>query len=288
MSSIEKAMEKMKHRQVQNSQRVAQTPQTKQKVVQRHKLAEGDSGGRTCVLDTDFLEKNGYLTPEMKDEQLVEEYRAIKRPLLMQIAGKGAAIVQDANLIAVVSALPGEGKTYTAMNLAISMAMEKNTKVLLVDTDVVKPGLSVSLKLHDQKGLMDVLTDDSISVGDVIYKTNIAKLNIIPVGRQHRHASELLASQEMRELCQELSSRYPDRVIIFDAPPLLVTSQASLLAHLAGQVVFVVEAGKTLQHEITEAISQIDQEKIVGLVLNKSRRFFGGDYNYGTYGAVSQ
>jgi len=253
----------------------------------RHRLAENNGEGKICNLDSNFLNKHGYLTPDLQNNQLAEEYRSIKRPLLMHIDGKGADRPEFANIIMVVSALSGEGKTYTTMNLAISIAMEKNRTVLLIDSDVIKPALSESLGLSGQRGLTDILIDESLSITDVMYKTNIPKLSLIPAGTLHSHSTELLSSHEMRKLCVELSSRYPDRIILFDAPPLLLTSHARILAHLAGQIVFVAEAGRTLQHEITEAISQISQDKIIGMVLNKSRRLSSGDYSYGSYGAVS-
>lgn len=286
MSTIEKAVEKMRRLRAAQQGKQKQTAlQSDHPTLGRPKLAKHDVTHKICRLDNNFLSQHGYLTTDLSDNQLAEEYRAIKRPLLRHITGKGAEMPEHVNLIMVVSALPGEGKTYTAMNLAISMAMEKNTKVLLIDLDVVKPALTESLGLSGEKGLIDLLIDDSVSVPDVLYKTNIPKLSMIPAGARHGHSTELLASNEMKLLCEEFSARYRDRVIILDAPPLLNTSHARVIAHLAGQILFVTEAGKTLKHEITDAISQLDKEKIVGMVLNKSRRIFGSNYAYGMYGS---
>lgn len=288
MSTIEKAIEKMRRlKAAQQQGKQSSVARTDAGVLGRHKLAESVGKGRLCNLDSNFLNQHGYLTTDAHNTQLAEEYRAIKRPLLMHITGKGADQPEAANIIMVVSALPGEGKTYTSINLAISMAMEKNTTVLLIDSDVIKPALSESLGLSREKGLIDLLMDESMTVSDIIYKTNIPKLSLIPAGSKHSHSTELLASHRMENVCRELSERYPDRIVLFDVPPLLVTSHARVLSHLAGQIVFVTEAGKTLKHEITEAVSQLDEDKIVGMVLNKSRRMFGGDYSYSSYGAVS-
>jgi exopolysaccharide/PEP-CTERM locus tyrosine autokinase len=281
MNSIEKAVEKMKRLRAEQAERRSNENVNETEHI---KTADGSHGGRFCKITTQYMNEHGYLTSTAENNQLVEEYRAIKRPLLMNITGKGADNPDNANIIMVASALPDEGKTYTSMNLALSMAMEKNTTVLLIDSDVVNPGLSRSLGLSKEKGLLDLLLDETVKISEVIHKTNIPKLNFIPAGQHHEHANELLASHEMKDLIYELSTRYADRVIIFDAPPLLVTSHSIVLSHYAGQILFIAEAGKTLQHEITEALSQFDSNKVVGLVLNKSRKIFGGDYNYGSYG----
>jgi receptor protein-tyrosine kinase len=284
MSTIEKAVERMKRLRAEQSKKQSGIIENSSEKNDSNKHDNSSSEDKFCQLDNHFLSQNGYISSNTNDSQLVEEYRIVKRPLLMNIAGKGAEKPEHANIIMITSALPDEGKTYTAMNLALSMAMEKNTTVLLIDSDVVNPGLSRSLGLSEEKGLLDLLLDETVKIPDVIYKTNIPKLNLIPAGQLHGHANELLASNDMQALVHELSTRYSDRVIILDAPPLLVTSHSSVLAHHAGQILFVTEAGKTLQHEITEAVSQFDDYKIVGLVLNKSRRMHGGDYSYGYYG----
>jgi Mrp family chromosome partitioning ATPase len=133
-------------------------------------------------------------------------------------------------------------------------------------------------------GLIDLLTEDDIDVGDVILRTSLPKLRVIPMGRFHSHANELLAGQRMLNLCDELATRYRDRVVIFDSPPLLMTSEAAVLAGLMGQIVFVVESEKTPQSNVREALSLLDTSKPVGLVLNKVSRHMGDYYGYGAYG----
>ena len=185
----------------------------------------------------------------------------------------------------VTSSVPGEGKTYTAINLAMSIAMEMDKTVLLVDADVGRARIHQLLKVPLGPGLIDLLTGDSKDVGDVMLRTSVPKLRVIPMGRFHPHSNELLASDDMRRLTQELAQRYSDRMVIFDAPPLLSTSEAVVLASLMGQIVFVVHSARTLQGRVKDALSLVDASKPVGLVLNKVRKGLGSDYyGYGSYG----
>lgn len=239
-------------------------------------------------LDLKGLERRGFLTPDGLRSKTAEEYRMIKRPLLMNALGKGAAPVDRGNMIMVTSALPNEGKTFNALNLAMSMAMERDSTVLLIDADVVKPSLSQLLGMENRPGLTDVLVDPQLDIGDVIIGTEIPKLKVIPAGRIHSHSTELLASEDMQRIANELSERYADRIVLLDTPPLLVTSQASVLAHLVGQILVVVESGKTPQSAVTEAVSLLDKSKVIGMALNKSRRSFSSDYYGGYYGYYGQ
>lgn len=270
MSSIEKAMG-----------RATAVPA---RLVER--LAGRQGEGREAPrhdLDLGHLRSMGYLTPEDSDGVLAEQYRLIKRPLLMNAFGRGAVPIEGGNLIMVTSSLPGEGKTFTTLNLAMSMAMELDHTVLVVDADIIKPSLTELAGLRGRPGLTDVLASESVGVGDVIVRTNVPKLRIIPAGKAHPNSSELLASRAMRTVMEELAERYPDRVVLFDTPPLLAASQASVLTYLVGQVMVVVEAGRTPQHVVKEAIGLVDSSKAVGLVLNKSYERGSGDY-YGYYG----
>ncbi|MES9870871.1 MAG: XrtA-associated tyrosine autokinase [Sedimenticola sp.] len=223
----------------------------------------------------------GMLTPDKPRSRIAEEYRTIKRPLLMNIAGKGAALVDNANLIMVTSALEGEGKTFSAINLAMSIAMEQDKTVLFVDADISKASAGSLLGMPDEVGLIDVLLDNGKSIADVMHRTNIPNLRLLPAGHAHERATELLASENMQRVMKELSERYPDRVIVFDSPPLLQTTEAGVLANLMGQIVFVVSAESTPQTVVKEAVSRIGEDKIIGLVLNKSRRKLGDKHGYG-------
>ncbi|WP_439136194.1 XrtA-associated tyrosine autokinase [Pseudomaricurvus sp.] len=240
------------------------------------------------VLPVQEMAEKGMIVPQRPRSQIADEYRTIKRPLLQNIDKKGASIVENANLIMVTSALPGEGKTFSAINLAMSIATEQDKTVLLVDADVTKASAAAALGIPDDSpGLIDLLEDEDKTFSDVLVHTSIPKLRILPAGRLHEHATELLASENMKKLMHELSARYPDRVIIFDSPPLLITTEASVLASLVGQVVFVVAAEQSSQSAVEEAVEHIGGDKVVGLVLNKvkknplSRHGYGYGYGYG-------
>jgi len=228
----------------------------------------------------DMLVPGSRLGPEFADE-----YRRIKRPLLSNAFGKTASLVDRGNLILVTSAVPNEGKTYTSINLALSIAQEMDHTVLLVDCDVNKQGVSRRLGLGNIPGLVDVLENDHFNVGDALLRTDIPELTVLCAGKQHEYVSELLASKRMASLVDEMVSRYEDRVIIFDAPPLLPTPQTQVLAGLVGQIVFVVEAGNTPQSVVEEALEMLPDEQAVGLVMNKSEGTFSRSSNYyGYYG----
>lgn len=240
------------------------------------------------VLPLDEMDQLGLITPHRPRSQVADEFRAIKRPLLMNIEQQGASVVENANLIMVTSALPGEGKTFSALNLAMSMVTEQDRTVLLVDADVTKASAAQILGIADDSpGLIDLLEDDNKKFSDVLIHTSIPKLRVLPAGHLHEHATELLASEKMKHLVRELSVRYPDRVIIFDSPPLLITTEASVLASHVGQVVFVVASQQSSQDAVAEAIEHLGDDKIIGLVLNKvrknplSKHGYGYGYGYG-------
>jgi receptor protein-tyrosine kinase len=186
--------------------------------------------------------------------------------------------VSNRNLVMVTSSLPGEGKTFTAVNLAMSIAMEVNRTVLLVDGDVAHPDLPRVLGIPSTPGLLDVLTRDDIDVGDALVRTNIDNLTILPAGSRHRRSTELLASEQMAILLRELASRYADRIIVFDSPPLLATTEARVLATHMGQIVMVVAADKTRQHAVNLALSTIESCETVLMMLNKAEKTDVGTY----------
>lgn len=230
----------------------------------------------------DELRSRGFLTPDAAKSQIADEFRIIKRPILANMYGTNDAKIKNGNLVMVTSALPGEGKTFTAVNLAISVAMELKTTVLLVDGDVAHPDLPKVLGLPTSPGLLDLLVRDNVDVGDALVRTNIENLSVLPSGMRHRRATELLASEQMAMLVRELGSRYPDRMIIFDSPPLLATTEARVLATHMGQIVLVVAADRTRQHAVNLALAAIESCDNVLMVLNKAHKSDVGTY-YGYY-----
>ena len=233
------------------------------------------------------LSMEGLITIENPNPQAIAEFRRIKRPLIAKAFGKGVDLIDRGNLIMVTSAMPNEGKTNTAINLARSIAMERNYTVLLIDADAAMSSVSRMYGLYGQPGLTDLLLDSTIDPGDVMVRTDFPDLVVLPAGKRHEHAAELMASDEMETLLDELSTRYSDRILVFDTPPLLATSEAPVLAKHVGQIVVVIEADKTRQHVVQNALAELDQSKEVGLVLNKCRTkphthgYYGYSYGYG-------
>jgi protein-tyrosine kinase len=237
-------------------------------------------------LHLESMRLKGLLTPDAKQSTTGEEFRVIKRPLIANAFGKGTAPVRNGKRIMVTSAFPGEGKSFCAINLAMSIAAERDQKVLLVDADVARPSIPRELGISAEAGLMDWLIDGKLDVADLVLSTNVDKLSILPAGRRHQSATELLASTSMSRLLEQISSRYPDRICIFDSPPLLVTTEARVLASYMGQIVMVVEAGRTPRDIVMEALSTIESNEVIGLVLNKAKKIeSSGYYGYG-YGAA--
>ena len=235
---------------------------------------------REVMIDVARLEREGYLVPTQARSQLAEQMRIIKRPLLANARGETAQHIPRANLIQVVSAMPGEGKTFFAINLAMSIAMEVDLSVLLVDADVLRPSVLARCGIEPSRGLMDVLKSPSLDLADVMLRTNVPKLSLLPAGTANAQSTELLASAAMEKLLDELASRFPDRIIVFDAPPLIPTTESRVLASRVGQVVMVVEAGKTTHGQVTQAYAAVEQCPIVLSVLNRASTKSNEAYGY--------
>lgn len=242
---------------------------------------------RVVALDMARLAAAGYITPGAARSQLADELRVIKRPLLNNASGKAATPIARPNLIMVTSALPGEGKTFTAINLALSLATELDTTVLLVDADVSRPSVLQRLGLSATRGLLDVLNTPDLDLADVLLRTNVEKLAVLPAGKASAHATELIASDAMNRLLDELASRYSDRIVIFDAPPLLPSTESRVLATNMGQVVLVVEAERTPKNTVAQALAALEECPVVMTVLNKMPKSDVGSY-YGYYAPVAQ
>jgi protein-tyrosine kinase len=250
-------------------------------------MPNGDHAAPTILnIDINLLRRQHMTTPDGERTMVSECFRRIKRHILANIDNPDGP--PRANLIMITSSVPREGKTFCTINLAISLAMEMDRRVLLVDADVLRPSVSTALGIKNaEKGLMDVLLD-GIELSDVLCNTNIEKLSILPAGRRHAHSSELLASDAMRVILKELAERYSDRIIIFDSPPLLASTESRVLAALMGQVLLVVEAQGTAEATLKEALAHIDSNNVVGVVLNKgappvSALYGGYGYGYGDH-----
>jgi len=239
----------------------------------------GDATVNSLEINLDALARMGAILPNDSRSKIKEEYKHIKRPLLQKAMARMDPDSPD-NLIMVTSAYSGEGKTFSSLNLALSIAVERDCRVLLIDADVVKPGLGRTLGLEGKPGLVEYLNGEIESLSEILLTTNINNLTVLPAGKTHHLSHELLASNSMRELAKELSSRYRDRIIIFDSPPVLITSEAKVLSDVVGQIALVVEQDKTAQQSVKDALAKLDATKISGLILNKSHSLGAGYYGY--------
>lgn len=249
------------------------------------------AGARSKVvqIDLDALAAAGFVTPQAQRSQIADEFRVIKRPVIKHARERSGARSERANLIMVTSAIPAEGKSFVALNLAMSIALEIDSTALLIDADVANPSLMHMTHLPPaSKGLLDLLTDPEIKLPDVLLKTNVDKLTLLPAGTSHGRATEMLASETMAGLLEDMASRYSDRILVFDSPPLLATTEARALASHMGQIVMVVEADRTTQALVTHALETIESCPVVMMVLNKAPRpEVGSYYGHNYYSAAA-
>lgn len=246
--------------------------------------------GRSRQEEVDFarLRDAGMVTPDTEWSEVAEQFRIVKRPILLRAFDAAATRHPNANVVMVTSARPGEGKTFTACNLALSIAREQDYSVLLVDADIRRPSVARVLGLGDGPGLTDLLDDPAIDPGDAMIRVaNLRNLAVIPSGRPDHRAPELFASQRMSRLVQSFAARYRDRIVVIDTPPALATSEPSVISLCAGQALLVVEADRTRASAIRSALALIGRCPSISLLLNKTRpslardEFGPGGYGYG-------
>jgi protein-tyrosine kinase len=283
MSLVERALKKLQESRggvqpapvVPAQQRTAPPPAARAESLPR--------SARVVTIDQAALRAVELLPAETEERRLKQEYRQIKRPLIANAMGRGVPELANGHVILVSSALPGDGKTFTTINLAFSMALEKDVSVLLVDADVAKRHVSRVMGIADEPGLLDVLRDDNVDVESKIIDTDIPGLSLLPAGKASSTATEYLASARMETIVKQLVANDPNRIVLVDSPPLLLTSEARALASVCGQIVLVVRAGSTPQQAVFEALQMLGEGRSIGLVLNG-----GSDENrsayYGYYG----
>lgn len=238
-----------------------------------HHGAPDDRSGNTAdrptaAIDRTRLVEQGLIVPGAPVGPLVEEFRLIKRQLLQAARGAAARIGDRARIVLVCSARANDGKTFCAVNLAISLAAERDTRVLLIDADLAKPDVMNRLGLKAGPGLLDALADPTIDINDLVVATDIAQLSLLPAGARANDDTELLTSARAGERIAALVAADPGRIVIFDSPPALAASPASVLAHHAGQVLLVVRADRTNEADLREAVALLDGCERIQLVLN--------------------
>jgi len=236
------------------------------------------------TLNGEYLTERGFIYSADSAHHIQEEFRHIKRKLINNAFGPAAKTLKHSNLIMVSSSNPNEGKTFISINLALSIALEQDKTVLLVDADVLRPSIHRELEFESKQGLLEYLLDEVPSLSDVIYNTSIDNLKLIPAGKPHHLTNELLASAKMASLAEELAQRYPDRIVIFDCPPILGVTETPVLSSLVGQAVVVVEESKTKLDSVKKAVAQLNEDIAVGFVMNKTIRSKKDEYGYYGYG----
>lgn len=240
------------------------------------------------VLDKVALCAAGLFPPAGEEQRLAQQYRKIKRPLIANAIGQGAPKMPKGYLIMVASAMAGEGKSFTAVNLALSMSLEKDVNVLLVDADAPKPQLTHIFGLKGERGLLDVLRDPHLDVESVIRPTDVPKLSFLPAGTVSSEATELLASARMEHVAMQLGQHDSHRIVLFDTPPLMQTTESPAFTGVAGQIVVVVRAESTPQPVLLDALKLLEGRPGVSLVLNQSLRSAISAYYYYGYSEDSQ
>jgi exopolysaccharide/PEP-CTERM locus tyrosine autokinase len=295
MGFIERALEQMKQAQADQPQQAVVQPITRRSDRRADKSKSGAPATairplqcrneRVVNIDLVAMRAAGVIAPEAEERRIAEEYRIIKRPLLKAMAGDDGQ--QAGNVLVVTSAAPSEGKTFTSINLALSLAREHNREIVLVDGDVAKRHITHLFGLQDEPGLLDAGGADGPDFEDVILKTSLPSLYLLPAGNPDVGATEILRSERTASLVAALASE-PRRIVLIDSPPLLVTSEAGVLTSLAGHVLVVVKASETPRQVVEQALATIAEDKPVSLVLNQvvsmPDRHYGYYGHYGEYG----
>jgi protein-tyrosine kinase len=241
-------------------------------------------GTKLLHLDHDKLRAALMLPQVAQERELSDQFRAIKRPLIDYAQGGSESARRT---IMMASALPGDGKTFSSLNLALSLARETELDVLLVDADAPKPHLTRTFELQDHPGILDLLTDHNRAVESVIVPTDVPRLDFAPWGTVSESATELLASERMRDVVERLATIYRRGIVLFDSPPILLTNESRALGALLGQIVLVVRAGVTPQQAVKDAVGILGEDRHISLVLNGAELkgpagyYYGYGYGYG-------
>ncbi|HKZ10758.1 MAG TPA: AAA family ATPase [Rhodanobacteraceae bacterium] len=294
MSIVEKAAEKLRTQrpaeqpvspQVEEVAEAHTAPTVERLQEQRHAVRREAADGEVVHIDLDALTRAGLLpTEDEASGRLSNEVRRAKLPLLNNATGKSVKVPEFADRIVVTSAVPGEGKTFTAINLALSLAREPDFEVLLLDADIPKSDVTRTFGLEGYPGLMDILVDETRRPADVILHTDVPNLFLVPAGHRNPLAAELFGGRRMGQVLEELGASSKQRLLVFDSSPLLATPEARVLASQMGQVVVVVGAGHTRRYELKSALEGLGGSQYIGLILNKSRLPAIENPYYGYYG----
>jgi protein-tyrosine kinase len=286
MSLIEQALLRVKRAAGQD---VARDPRGPIGSFEPDSVVAAEASATRLLIDLNSLRAAGYLPEVEMDRQFADQYRQIKHPLIKKALAVGATD-NDARVIMVTSAIAGDGKTFTSINLALSMARERDVNVLLIDADSPKPHVSKIFGVQGEPGLLDALVDDTVAVQSLVVPTDVRGLSILPAGTPAAGSTELLNSKRMRQIIKTLSQD-PRRILLLDSAPLLVTTEGRALMSVVGQIVLVVRAGQTPTQAVQDAIALFGEHQSGGIVLNDAKigviDRYAGYGTYGTYGDAS-
>jgi protein-tyrosine kinase len=285
MSLVEQTIARLKNQQT-NAAKNGPAPAKSVVVSPVDQADDAANAANRLTINTEAMRAGGYLPEKGKERQFTDHFRRIKRPLIEK-ALSGDTGSGEPRIIMVGSAVPGDGKTFTSINLALSMALERDISVLLVDSDVSKQHITDIFGLRGQKGLLDALLDENVDPESLVVPTSFRGFSILPAGRRVEGTAELVSSNRMRKIVTSLCARSQRRILLLDSPPLLITNEGRALIKIAGQVVLVVRAGETPRHAVEAAISMFDEKQFGGLILNQAKvGLTEGYYGYGAYGVA--
>lgn len=235
-------------------------------------------------LNMAILRRSGMINPEIKTSVISNEFRNVKRKILLAARDKKSRELVN-NLVMVTSTLPEEGKTFTSMNLALSLAAERDVQILLVDCDLHRPSVGKFFENAKVPGLADLLTTPTLRASEVMRSCeSVPNLNVIFAGKRVDDSPELIASTRMRDLLLEMSERNRDRIVLIDTPPALTTFEPAILAPHVHQTIMVVAAQQSGRHQIEKALDSISACHNISFLFNKAPKWEQKDggyyYNY--------
>jgi protein-tyrosine kinase len=244
-----------------------------------------ESARRTVIVDRDALRSRGFIPDPKQERRLADQYRQIKRAILTRLQELDPLSSGSSRWFMFTSALPGDGKTFTSINMALSLAREPAASVVLVDGDLPKRHVSHVFGIETEQGLFDALADDSVTPESLVLPTDVPGLSVLPAGAQPESVADQLTDDRVLRILGRIVAQDPRRIVVLDSPPLLLSGESRALAHAVGNVVLVVRAGGTPQRAVQDALSQLGSDKLIGIVLNQSPMAqTEGYYGYGVYG----
>lgn len=242
---------------------------------------------RPVRIDWDVLAAAGLAVGQTTRTRIAEEYRIAAGRVLRAVRASYAPGRGAGNVVMITSARPGEGKSFNALNLAGSLAQHTPRNIILVDVDAKERPISADLGLDEQPGLLDLAADPSLRAEDLVLQTAIPRLSFLPIGSRQAHAPDLAAASPVTALVERLARRFPNHLLLLDAPPCLSTSDPSTFASIVGLIVMIVEAEKTQRSEVMAALDLVRACENVMLMLNKIKLTtsytFGAYHYFGTY-----